>query len=94
MEFFDDPTIRELKKLEIKLWHLSRISDSEFIKDVAITFKTERSSYSLTSTDLPFDLENEIKVLLADAMDLIKQDINRIYNGIKYKNDGLPENNL
>ena len=83
MENYTDPTIREIKRQEIRLWQLSRIRDAMTIKDVSFVFKADQANYSLTEKDLPFDLSNELRVLVADAMDLIKNDIERMYNGIK-----------
>ena len=83
MENMHDPTIREIKRQEVRLWQLSKIVDASVIFDVSLNFKADRVQYSLTDKDLPFDLSNEIRVLIADAMDLIKQDIERMYNGIK-----------
>ena len=83
MENMHDPTIREIKRQEVRLWQLSKIVDATVIFDVSLNFKADRVQYSLTDKDLPFDLSNEVRVLIADAMDLIKQDIERMYNGIK-----------
>lgn len=72
-ELFD-----EIKFLEEKIDKLEKISQSGRFSNIQIHFFADKKFYTIYQQDSPFNMENELRILLEGMIDQMRLDIDNL----------------